>query len=227
MVRTGCGTAAFLHQASGMSRAAASLGSGRPDQGIRILLLSGLHALLSACHASGLTEPRLPLPDGGAIAVPAQCRVEGDGHRPYRITFRFKNAGSTAITYHHGCWPGFEVSSCASGYTDQLAGRLFCPCACSADRGCPVCGGCAGGAAELPAGQHIDLSWEASIAVLSKRGDRECHESRPLPAGLYRVSMAIYGSPEDAMKEVSPVRVVAREFALPAPGDTLEISLSE
>ena len=178
----------------------------------------------SHCDPPPPTGPTLTEPTGNRIAVPPGCQVPEKEQRTYSVTFRLHNGGSSPVFLRTDCLPPFEVSSCASAYTDQLANLDFCPCICGSS--CPMCGPC------LPAdGEALDpgatKEWPWTATVLVATGDVStgtgCKSPSDLPAGRYRFSVPLFASAADAIARAPVLRNAAANFELPAADDVVGI----
>lgn len=156
---------------------------------------------------------------GGAAA---SCPVPTTSSGPLSTTFRFPNSGSAPVFLHTECGMfSYQVSSCASGYTDQVAVPVFCPpCLCGSK--CSTCGPCAPDSGlEVDPGMTTQLTWDASLLVQQPGGD--CSTKVGLPAGLYRVSIPIYATQADATAQSNPLRVLTTDFSLSATTTVVDI----
>lgn len=187
-----------------------------PIPDIPVLVASVFLIMLSAC-SSPSSSPSLTEPNGDRIPIPPACEIPATGQRPYSVTFRLHNGGNASVFLHTGCFPPFQVSSCASGYADQLANLDFCPCLC--DSSCPVCGACYpdGGEALAP-GATKEWLWIATLLVDSGETSRgtACKRESDLPTGLYRVSIPLFATSEDGLAQTPVLRRAAADFHLPA-----------
>ena len=156
---------------------------------------------------------------GGAAA---SCPVPTTSSGPLSTTFRFRNSGSAPVFLHTECGMlSYQVSSCTSGYTDQVAVPVFCPpCLCGV--GCVTCGMCAPdiGVQAAP-GTTTQVAWDASLLVQQPGGD--CSTKVGLPAGLYRVSIPTYATQADATAQSNPLRILTTDFSLSATTTVVDI----
>jgi hypothetical protein len=180
--------------------------------------------LLVACGRSEPGPEVMPLPDGGSQVVPAACRVAESGQRPYQVTIRLRNTGQRAVFFAntYSCGVATTISSCAADHRDNLNELIFlCPCSGS----CPVGGpGCSPAEVRVGPGEMQQFLWQASITIRGTRNGQECSErSQALPAGRYRVTAKIFGAPEHAIAGTPVLRVLEKDFEVPAPGGVVDV----
>jgi hypothetical protein len=136
-----------------------------------------------------------------------------------------KNVGDQPVYVHPsgGCGFDLRMSSCAAGYENDLPWYNPCPCSCEFS-GCPACGACSPGAQVLEPGKTRDVHWGGEVWVQQAT----CVRLQAVPAGLYQISVPVYGQPGATdMTAPHPVQVVRRTFALPAPGGVVEVELGD
>ncbi len=182
--------------------------------------------LISACLAScSSDEPRVPQRNGTSLSVPERCRFITEERGPFPVTFRLRNDGPQPliVRWGGGCAWDFRISSCASSFTDALQPRDPCPCLCEFS-GCPSCGACGPEEEAIAPGRSSDRQWEGGLLVEQPRGQSTCLEPRTVPAGLYRLSLPVYASSEDARRS-APLRTVVKDFSLPAAGAVVALDL--
>jgi hypothetical protein len=193
--------------------------------------LGPLVALVLA-GACGRSSPLGAPPDGGAApsTTSALCAVSTTESPPFGVTFRFRAGDVPAYVHTDGC-TGQEwgVSSCASGFTEQL-GPIFgacglCECGASS---CQVgsCGQCYPdkGVAIAP-GTSFDAPWTGESDELGKRSDGQaCESMKALPAAKYRVAIRAYDNASDAEARIGGW-IATRDFDLPAPGGVVDVPL--
>jgi len=166
-------------------------------------------------------------PDGEP--VPARCQVNTTRQPPFQVTFRLVNRGGRTVYLLQGCGGiAFGISSCASRYTDTLSPIFVCACDC-ADASCrgPVpCTPCPPetGLALAP-GEAKEVVWRAQATATEDHGSFGCVRRTPLPAALYSVTVPVSDRADAIL--AGPRRVVSRSFELPAPGDVVEVALTE
>jgi hypothetical protein len=180
--------------------------------------------LLVACGRSETGPEVMPLPDGGSQVVPAACRVAASGQQPYQVTIRLRNTGPRAVFFAntYSCGVATTISSCAADHGDNLNQPIFlCPC----NGSCPVGGpGCEPAEIRVGPGEMQQLLWQASITIRGTRNGQECSErSQALPAGRYRVTAKVFGAPEHAIAGTPVLRVLEKDFELPAPGGVVDV----
>ena len=180
--------------------------------------------LVAAC-SSAPARPTLTTRDGDHIVIPPACEVSAAGQSPYSVTFRLHNSDSSSVFLHTGCFAPFQVASCASGYTDQLANLDVCPCLCNAV--CPFCGECyPDGAEAIEPDATKEWPWTATLLVNSRDGTNKgtsCKTSVDLPAGRYRVSIPLFATAENGLAQTPVLHTATADFQLPAGGDTIQI----
>jgi hypothetical protein len=167
--------------------------------------------------------------DGGD-AVLSRCGVTTDRPPPYQVRFRLINRNDrTVYLDRRGCQGvRLEVSSCARRYTDSLGPSDLCVCDCSdaSCRGplpCPPCPSLP--PLPLGPGESVEVPWMALEVSLRDRGASQCLERTFLPAALYDVRVPVYDDADLALAATHPARTAHRTFALPAPGDVVEVGL--
>jgi hypothetical protein len=188
----------------------------RPNPGSAVMIGAAFSMALVACNT-----PRTFIePDGGRIPIPAACELESSAQRPFSVTFRLHNGGGATVFTHVGCLPPFEVSSCASAYTDQIANLHVCGCICG--EACPACGACPepGGAALAPAGA---LEWRWTALLFAAADPQSCATRVELPAGRYRARVPLFATEADATADTPLLRAATADFELPAANDTVDI----
>jgi hypothetical protein len=162
---------------------------------------------------------------------PSRCLVTTDRQPPYPLTFHLLNHGASPVYVRDDGCVGItlDIASCASRFTDRLGPVFACACSCrdASCQGPPGCPPCAApsGKAVLP-GQALDVRWNAIALDFQNRTNDTCVDPRPLPAGIYSVSVAIFDAPDLSLGGGTPARFASRTFALPAPGDVVEVVLA-
>jgi hypothetical protein len=189
-------------------------------------VLPALGILLAACQGEG--EPTFPRSDGTSVPLPAECQVQSDAKAPFTTRFVLTNEGSRSVflAVEPSCALSAVVSSCASGFSDDLAWHLLGVCPCQGN--CPVGGpSCEPAGTEVPPGSRAEVAWQATIGLLSTRNGEMCSAgTRDLPAGRYRFSTKAFATPEDAVAGAPALLTLTKEFAMPAPNGTVEIGFT-
>lgn len=202
----------------------------------RIFLLGATLGLSSAaCLGDRPTRSGETGSDGGTQPPPSQCAVEAPGQTPpFPTTFRFRNDTDAPVFLYRGCiGVDYGISSCASGFRDQVGPVFRCSCACD-QAFCtspPSCGPCPPpeGAMVRP-GDSVLVDWDA-IAVSehdkasSSGGTFQCVRSTPVAAGKYRVAVRVFDDQVSASRN-SGGRVVTRDFPLPNAGPVVDVPLA-
>jgi hypothetical protein len=184
----------------------------------------GLVGLLVATTAGCADPPQDPLAPSGMCAVASTAKA------PFPTEFRFRNVGTDPLFVSIGCL-GVEygLSSCASGFRDQLAPGFACGgCACGAtDCKAPdvLCGACMGPAGQLVApGESAAVPWSGTSTRTENLAGRLCVRTQTPPAGRYRVAIRIYAT-ADAAAGATGGQIVTRDFQLPADQGVVDVPL--
>jgi hypothetical protein len=180
--------------------------------------------LLSASIAGCADPPIDPLAPSGMCAVASTAKA------PFPTEFRFRNTGTAPLFVSIGCL-GVEygLSSCASGFRDQLAPGFACGgCPCG-DTGCKApdvqCGPCMGPAAQLVApGESAAVPWIGVSSRTENLAGRTCVRTRTAPAGRYRVAIRIYATADAAARSAGG-QIVTGDFQLPADQGVVDVPL--
>jgi hypothetical protein len=182
---------------------------------------------LAGCHDdSPLAAPDgVPELDGTTLVVPAECRASTGRAAPYQVTFRFHNARNDAVYVYDFCRIQYSISSCASGFKDDLAPNQSLPCSCEFAGSCPVGGPCATGAGLIGPGAVKEIVWSGTREVRVHKEAYECTTEKNVPPGRYRVSLPLFASPEAAQARAPLLATATAEFILPAPGDQVEVTI--
>jgi hypothetical protein len=165
-------------------------------------------------------RPYVSASDGGSNA--AICQVPTTTPGPFLLTFELRNSGTAPVFLHRGCSGlTFDVLSCTTGYTENVAGPVFCPCLCGGT-GCPACGVCAPDAGvEVSSGETTQWPWDASQLV--QQPGQSCLTRVGLPAGQYRVGLQVYATAADAAVQANPLRTLTVDFPLSSTTTVVEI----
>jgi hypothetical protein len=182
--------------------------------------------------------------DGGGAPAAGNAAAGGDGacgvpaasDPPYPVTFRFTNPGTTTVWLSPSCLPEHAVTirTCADGY--QVGLSIDADCMECSGNPCPRlygCGSCSWGSyLPVPAGTHHDVTW-AGFHYFYEHPDAGCwcNRQHTAPAGLYRVSIAVWKTdpfvgPEMWFRDlVAHDYTVGREFTLDRAGAVVEVDL--
>ncbi|MEA2696812.1 MAG: hypothetical protein QOI66_1083 [Myxococcales bacterium] len=180
--------------------------------------------LLSATTAGCVDQPQDPLAPSG------MCAVASTAQAPFPTEFRFHNTGTAPLFVSIGCL-GVEygLSSCASGFRDQLAPGFACGgCPCG-DTNCKdtgvVCGPCMGPAGQLVApGESAAVPYSGTSSRTENLAGRSCVRTQTPPAGRYRVAIRIYATADAAAGMVGG-QIVTLDFQLPADQGVVDVPL--
>lgn len=120
------------------------------------------------------------------------------------ITFRFRNNRSQTVYFWRGCSYALVVTSEVDGKTYSNGSLCGCDCANSSCQSTPACGACAPDSGiPVEVGMSLDIGWSALISTLQTKtgslGTFQCVVHTPIPTGTYRVRIAVYPTPEDAV----------------------------
>jgi hypothetical protein len=156
-------------------------------------------------------------PDGRTIAVPPACQVSSESQpSPFQMMFTWRNDLSTAV-YFAGCSPGIQISSCASGYLDQLLPTAPCPCLCDTACLCSISASCPSSSMPLEPGLGVEVNEVGYVYVNERQnGGQMCYEQFLLPAGRYRARLPFYATPQAAQAGTSPLGAATADFELPS-----------
>jgi len=148
-------------------------------------------------------------PDGAkadAVAGPKEASPSADAlvETSALITFRFRNTGSQTVYLRQGCSYPLVVTSEADGKTYSNESFCACDCASSSCQSTPACGACAPTSGiPIEAGESRDVSWSARLSSPQTKtgslGTFSCVVITSIPTGTYRVRIAVYPTPEDAV----------------------------
>ena len=173
-------------------------------------------------------------PDGGkadAVAGPEDASPSADAiaETSALITFRFRNAGSQTVYLRQGCSYPLVVTSEADGKTYSNESFCACDCASSSCQSAPSCGACAPTSGiPVEAGERLDVSWSARISTPQTKtgslGTFQCVVLSSIPTGIYRVRIAVYPTPEDAVGLTSG-KDVEMSFLLTTADATVEVPI--
>jgi len=165
-------------------------------------------------------RPYVSASDGGSNAT--ICQVPTTTPGPFLLTFELRNSGTAPVFLHTGCSGlTFDVLSCTTGYTENVAGPVFCPCLCGGT-GCPACGVCAPDAGvEVSSGETTQWPWDASQLV--QQPGQSCLTRVGLSAGQYRVGLQVYATAADAAVQANPLRTLTVDFPLSSTTTVVEI----
>jgi hypothetical protein len=158
------------------------------------------------------------------------CSVATARQGPFTVQFQFRDDGTGRLFLSSKGCAGldFQVSSCASGFSDALNTPTFCgdcDCGSTCDHNIE-CGGCASpGPVAIDPGQSSSFNWDAELNVTEVNGGVSCIRTTDLSSGRYRISVPVYASAADASTGIGG-RVVTRDFDLPATGDVVDVPLS-
>jgi hypothetical protein len=173
---------------------------------------------------SGPIPTGVPQTDGTSLPVPAECRVETGRAAPYQVTFRFRNARPDTVYIYDFCRIQYSISSCASGFRDDLAPNQSLPCSCDFAGQCPVGGPCGRAAGPIAPGAVEDVVWSGTREIQIHRDAYECTTTRVVPPGRYRVTLPLFASPATAQARAPLLTTATAEFTLPAAGDLVEVT---
>ena len=218
---TGIGGATVLPE-GGNSLIATGGATAQPGGGYSLIGTGGATALPVGGYSLVETGGATATGGAGLGGAPASCPLPTTTSGPLSTTFRFRNSGSAPVFLHTECGMlSYQVSSCTSGYTDQVAVPVFCPpCLCGV--GCVTCGMCAPDiGVQVAPGTTTQVAWDASLLVQQPGGD--CSTKVGLPAGLYRVSIPIYATQADATAQSNPLRVLTTDFSLSSTTTVVDI----
>jgi hypothetical protein len=192
---------------------------------------------LSPTEASPIDSPTLDRdgPSQEAPVAPAECRVGPTPETPYTVKFEITNSyfaehNSRRIMLGYHC-PSpsiidIEITSCASGYREQLGPVVGCRCVCPPE-GCveqSPCTPCGNGFFMLfDRGSLSYRSWVAARSRVEGPAGTSCNKGMPLPAGLYRITLKV--REVNLSPQLNPVRLISQTFELPAPGNHVKVEL--
>lgn len=163
---------------------------------------------------------------GAGGQLPAECVVETAEPAPHAVTFHFINPGPDPLYLWQDCTLGYEILSCADGYTDPLARIGACTNDCNAapGGGCIVCGPCPSSALEVPAGGQQTDDWSGHHYTFGTDAEGcSCHVQHDARSGRYRVKVRVFTSTDE---DAPPPYEVTVDFELPAPGGVVDVPLA-
>lgn len=159
-------------------------------------------------------------------AAPPECRVGPVPEAPYRVDFVFRNEAGTYrqdVFVETLCNRAMvRISSCASGYTDNLVPP--CRCDCPRIPNCMgICQSCLAPNFELrnPGVQGGGRTWMAEEVMAEGAEPLMCPTARLLPAGIYRMTVQVRD-----VHLYAPIRTITKTFELPAPNNRVLIELN-
>lgn len=143
---------------------------------------------------------------------------------PGPVVLQFKNTTGSPLFYYLGCFgPDYSMASAASGFTDELAPRLGCPCTCGDPPSCPTCGACYDNG--YPLNGETKIMWYPQVPVPQSCSGQACFAFQSLPLGRYRVTMRFYASELDAVAHTPVTVTVQKDFDYSAPGQIVVLDV--
>jgi hypothetical protein len=167
------------------------------------------------------------LPNGPA--APPECRVGPVPTMPYVVDFQFRNEGGLYkqdVFVETQCYgAAIRISSCASGYTDDLFPHCRCVCPRNPSSTCMgTCQACLPPHFELRAPSTIGggRTWIAEEMMGDAASEPlMCPRVRLLPAGVYRMTVQVRDG-----SSLAPIRTITRTFEITGPYTRVPIELN-
>lgn len=200
------------------------------------------HGLYPPCCGTYGQEPRI-CPDGARAICPpgtfeyrdgncpTDCAVAADPKLPvpYPMTFRFTNASGKKIAVWHGCIMEFELTACATRYTQPVQTAVICGPVCP-NTNQPTCGACYDEPAPVTASTPVDYAWEGYLFSDGSFGGRPCAEQIALTATRYRIKVPVYSDAPPMLPsggyEKTPLYTVSVDFTT-SPNGVVEIPIDQ
>lgn len=186
-------------------------------------------------------EPRI-CPDGAQAICPPGTFEYRDGNCPtdcavsdpklpvpYPMTFRFTNASGKNVAVWHGCTYEFELTACATRYTEPVQAFNICSPICP-DTNQSSCGACNNEPAPVSTGSPIEQSWDGYLYSDGSFGGRTCSERTALGPTRYRIKVPVYSDSPPTLPgggfEKTPLYTVSADFTT-SPNGVIEIPIDQ
>lgn len=164
---------------------------------------------------------------GGTTVIPPECSVETTETGPFAVTFEFTNPGGQPFFLRRDCALNYAITSCDKEFSEALGLSGACTVDCSQVNECIQCGPCPEEAVMVPTGTPVQDSWSGKIYTFGQNNAGcTCHDEHIAPAQIYRLTVPVFASAEDAMTNQPPFFEASADFILPSPSDFVTVTLS-
>jgi hypothetical protein len=189
------------------------------------ILMFAFVTCLASCGSGSHAGPETSKDSSvGDAMVAAESLCSAPKPVPDPVVLHFKNATGSPLFYYLGCFGAdYSVSSEASGFTDELAPRIGCPCDCGERPVCPACGACYDNGTLLK--QDTEIMWYPQESVPQSCSGIACIANRSLPFGRYRLRMTLYASEADAVAHSPAAITVVKDFEYSTAEHLVEVTV--
>ncbi|MSP24318.1 MAG: hypothetical protein EXR75_03970 [Myxococcales bacterium] len=142
------------------------------------------------------------------------------------MTVEFVNTSMKTYFLEVGCELRYDVTACATAYSEPLVRNGFCAAPCDGPPDCIVCARCPFGAAEVAPGAIVAEGWGGQTFTFGMNGaDCQCHIAHVAPAAKYRVVVPVFDSSEAVSNRGMPTHFAQTDFTLPAAGGVVTVDI--
>ncbi len=218
----GTGATAGEHGVAGASGSVSSGGAPSGGGTVGYGASGGLGGIGGAIYVGGFGGD---ISIGGTGAGGSACGDVAPPANPYPVDFVFTS--NTPVYVKNSCSLSYELYSCWSG-TSAIAREAGCVADCnSASTGCVACadGACANAATLVGPNAPLKDHWTGMTYTYGTLpAGCSCASAAPATAGVYRLSISVYLSEQDALMGTNPYPVNI-QFTLPAPSNVVNVDL--
>jgi hypothetical protein len=187
----------------------------------------GSSAEREAIDDAGSALPDAAQPEDTSGGPPTDATLAAAATTRATITFRFRNTGTETLYVYQDCVFALQVTSLADGTSYGIAFTCACDCSDSKCTGGVACGACRPpSGVPFAVGQVTDIFWMAETSTLQSKtgpyGPFQCVDLRPIPTGLYKVTLAVYANEADTTAKTNG-RVVEMPFTLGTEDAVVEV----
>ncbi|MFO0591037.1 MAG: hypothetical protein U0441_26065 [Polyangiaceae bacterium] len=158
--------------------------------------------------------------------IPPACQVITEQQAPYSVVLQFTASALDAAFYlSEDCYTEFSIYTCDDGFATPLSIHGDCTVDCSESMGCIECGACPQGAIQVTSMAPSESTWDGHTYTFSMTSEGcSCHNQFEAHAGIYRVSVPVYPTEQDAINHTNAI-VRNVDFTLPAPNGVVNVPL--